>query len=710
MSFVLYMIALVISVLLFGAIHTYAYTIVFFCVLLAGFLSLVRRIRRCPERHIYTVTVIRTPFDLIFVLLFFYFGFQLVPLPQAFLNVISPGAFELGSTQLPLLASPDSHGVADKWLPLAPYGYPVRQSMVRLVVYWFMAAGLVSVLNSQKRINQAIAVVLGVGCFDALYGLAQTFSGAEHIWWYPKTAYIGSVTGTYINYNHFAGLMEMGVLLAAGFALALSRHRTGQPDKKQQPKTQPGAMALKLFPREPLSQKRLLIVLAGVVLGIGLIFSRSRGGMMSLAVVLAGAMIILRCSRQYRKKVYILWMLVLLVFGYAGFIGLASPLKKFGYIESSFMERLRFSKTTLAMFRDYPLTGVGVGNFKHAYPRYQSAEDVHRIIHYAHNDWMQFLAEAGGIGFFLLVIGICLFFFKTGRLWRRRHDPYAVILYGTFLAIVVCLTIHSLADFNLHIPANCLVLSAISAIGYSALYLKKGQGGDRFLSRHMVLPLRFRGAIFLVVVTGLMVWAGTTAFRHFMGETYCHTVRNQTLNRDIGPESDEILTALKWDKANAAYWSKLADALCREPVTPNVSRTVGGGTRLSIQALENAARLNPFNSWYHVRLARAYVDAWKQAGHYGPWLSQARISIQNATATAGTDPYLYCEIGDFWVTVTKALSPEHPGVSPEWAMALKHYQQALDYELRYRRGRLLRKIETFVHACFPGTRIPEELF
>ena len=52
--------------------------------------------------------------------------------------------------------------------------------------------------------------------------MGQTFSGYDHIWWYQKAAHEDAVSGTYVNRNHFAGLMEMVMVLAVLYAAALS--------------------------------------------------------------------------------------------------------------------------------------------------------------------------------------------------------------------------------------------------------------------------------------------------------------------------------------------------------------------------------------------------------------------------------------------------------------------------------------------------------
>jgi O-antigen ligase len=105
------------------------------------------------------------------------------------------------------------------------------------------------------------------------------------------------------------------------------------------------------------------------------------------------------------------------------------------------------------MFRDRPLTGVGLGSFETAYPPYRSFPSDFEWDH-AHNDYAEALAETGLAGGALMLASLVLFLgvaFRTlGE--RLRHESGWMQLGA---ALGCCgLLVHSLVDFNLHIPAN----------------------------------------------------------------------------------------------------------------------------------------------------------------------------------------------------------------------------------------------------------------
>ena len=91
---------------------------------------------------------------------------------------------------------------------------------------------------------------------------------------------------------------------------------------------------------------------------------------------------------------------------------------------------------------------------------------------FAHNDWLQTLAEYGIAGV-LLIVGFVLAHLRHG--WQRWHrmvgrfsrvttspeESRALALQmGTLSAVVACL-VHAAVDFNLHIPANMLVVATL---------------------------------------------------------------------------------------------------------------------------------------------------------------------------------------------------------------------------------------------------------
>jgi len=61
------------------------------------------------------------------------------------------------------------------------------------------------------------------------------------------------------------------------------------------------------------------------------------------------------------------------------------------------------------------------------------------------------------------------------RRWRMRHDPFAQIMAAAGLAALVSMGLHSLVDFNLHIPANALLFTTVLAMTFACAHLPRRQ-------------------------------------------------------------------------------------------------------------------------------------------------------------------------------------------------------------------------------------------
>ena len=66
-AFIIYLTVLVLSPLLFGAVHPYAYTMMAFGVLAAAVLLIIKNIQKDSRQGIYTFRVPRTSLNLLFV-------------------------------------------------------------------------------------------------------------------------------------------------------------------------------------------------------------------------------------------------------------------------------------------------------------------------------------------------------------------------------------------------------------------------------------------------------------------------------------------------------------------------------------------------------------------------------------------------------------------------------------------------------------------
>jgi len=713
--FAIYFTILAASPLLFGAVHTYAYCLISLGILGGGLLLLISAIRRNPVSGAHELRFPGTGPDLLFGLLLIFLCIQIIPLPSFIAAYIAPESYTISQQAVSPVALLAPNDPSNPWYALAPYSHPVRLSIVRWTVYGLFYFGLTKLLNSRRRIETLVILLIITGCFEALYGIMQTYSGSEHIWWFKKVFYRRDVTGTYINRNHFAGYMEMMIILAVCYTASLAsrsrrkpltkpkrRKRTHRNRKNSLKKHLTDFLAAYLASEQKFN-KRAITLFAGVLMGVGLILSASRAGLIAAAGALLCVSIFFVLRRSLRRQGLIVLSLFLITSAYMLSINIEYTANRFQSLGRSLEFRSRWTETTLDMFNDFKLTGVGVGNFQYAYPKYQAAEDQKLFIRNAHNDWAQFLAEAGGIGFLLLIIGLGRYFYRTFKLWRRRRDPFSSCLALAAPGALTALAIHSFFDFNLHLPANFLTLTAVIAIGNSALHLRQHSATAKMLHREYTFPLKYTGALISIGFLALLFWSAGTTIRHFVAEAYCNTVPNSTLNRNRHPSPTAIRKAIRWDKHNAAYHFKLAQALIRQrhKLMPD-KMTVANenkNRKETIAALEAGLRLNPFQAREHLRLAFEYVYWSEDREDYRQWAAVADVSAGRAAELAGQhDPSLHLKLGHYWVLRSFILPNADPERQSLWDKAWQYYNavQKIDKSQSARD-----KIKKYVRRFYP---------
>jgi len=684
----LYLGSVVLGVLAFGAIHTWAYTLVFLGTLAASLL-LIRHdlFRKGPTPSLRWVKTDLTPLFLMFVA---FLLLQMLPLPRGLLLLISPEAKIDGDMSLPAASALDPAALKGHWHALAPYLYPVRMSLIRWIFYGLLFFGLTRCLNSRRRIETAIAVLLALGVFEALYGIVETYSGHNHVWWYEKTTHLREISGTYLNRNHFAGFMEMGITLTVAYAAALGgrRQANGRATGNHHPLRSSRRRFLDFFSgRREL--RRVLVVFAGGIMGLGLILSASRGGIIATAGALFLMGLLFMFRRDERRKGRIILALCGIALAYGLYAGLDYTIGRFDLFDHDLKQRGIMAQRTMDLFGDYKAFGVGLGNFRYASGRVQDI--LHPLIYfdYAHNDYAQFLAEAGIVGAILLLAGTGFYVVRTFKDWRGRSAPFAVCLGIAPFAALLALAIHSWSDFNLHRPANVMLLIAVIAIGQAALRLEEHHG-DRLRQEERRIPLRWRGLVLLACGVGLIGFAGLGSIRHFIAESRCNTGINVTMNLDENPSPDEARSAMAWDPGNAGYPYKLALAMMgdRDRLMQQAEPDTAGWRRSHdpiIASLERAIRLNPFNAEVHVRLGWEYSYLWDRPDHSTRWTPAGDLCLERAAWFAGNwtqNPRLQYDMGNYWAMRARELETDSPKGDVAWIKAVWHYRKGMALEKR----------------------------
>jgi hypothetical protein len=334
-------------------------------------------------------------------------------------------------------------------------------------------------INSKHRLVILGYTLVFSAAFQAFYGSIMTLSGIEYGFFVEKTAYIGFATGTFINRNHLAGYFEMTSAIGIGLLLATSVNSS--QGKQSWRKTLLNLTHLML------SQKFILRLMLAMLV-VALVLTRSRMGntgfFASLLITGFIALFAFRSqcssfgnmfSRRETKSAVILIVSLLLIdmFIVGAWFGVEKLTDRISQTSAEGdAGRLDVAKRSIGLLKDYPLVGGGGGSFHTVYARYRSGE-VKQYYDHAHQDYLEIIADVGGVGFSLLALAVLLSLYTALRTLFRTRD---LLLRGMSFASVmgiIALLIHSTVDFNLQIPANAATFMIILALGWIASSLDR---------------------------------------------------------------------------------------------------------------------------------------------------------------------------------------------------------------------------------------------
>ena len=402
---------------------------------------------------------------------------QIVPLPAGLVRAISPKAFDIyaGLVQNGL-AAPASR------LTLSLVPSVSLAELVLVFCYGLFGYLVLRTVRTRRRAEILVVVVLASALFQALFGMVEVFSGHEHLLGRPKRYNLGSVTGTYVNRNHLAGFLEMAFPLALGYLLVKARYFAMEKGLSLRRK-------IVWFGQESL-QWTLLLGLVPVFIALGIVFSKSRSGILVLALTIVLAAAAASSWREFsegdaangkgsgrRRFGAIVRVVAAVVLAAAVWLGIGPVVARFSEVDVTAEARRTFYRNTLDLIGDFPLAGTGKGTYVNAYPMVEKVDDRLRLS-FAHNDFLEYAAENGVVAAAALALAGLILIVWLAALWRRRRDPFAKgIGLGAGLA-VTALLVHGLTDFNLQITANAVHFVTMAMLA-AAVLVKRGDARRR---------------------------------------------------------------------------------------------------------------------------------------------------------------------------------------------------------------------------------------
>ncbi|MBF0453094.1 MAG: O-antigen ligase family protein, partial [Candidatus Magnetomorum sp.] len=363
---IIFAVILMWSVLLFGAVHTYAYTVVNIGILIVACRHFIQW-----KNNSLTLVFPKTPINNMLLMGVFFIGLYIIPLPQFLIHLLSPESAMINQlSQSPMQCI--ENNIPLRFGTIALTDFSLRNAWVQYMVYVLFFLGLIQVLDTPKRLKQFSILLILMGAAQSLYGIMQTFGDVNYILWVPKAIFKNErdTSGTFINRNHFAALMTMLMLFAVAYSASLTGRKVTKKTKISAKKK-----LTRFLSRERQWNQQILIAVAAAVMGLGILFSASRGAMLAFfpgAIVL---IMVLTARRTTRKQGLIMVVVCIIIAGFAIFAGEDRTIRRFSFFQENIKDRLRYTERSLELIKDYPLFGVGASNFECAFSKYQSPLD-----------------------------------------------------------------------------------------------------------------------------------------------------------------------------------------------------------------------------------------------------------------------------------------------------------------------------------------------
>lgn len=331
-----------------------------------------------------------------------------------------------------------------------------REAIVRFVSYAAVFWLAVQLGRERSRAHEAALGFCVASVAYAVYGLAVHFSGQEVIFWFPKWAYVGDLTSTFVNRNAYGAYAGIGTVCCIGLFIHVLRPSRGRHKRS--------ADVI-----ETVLLRGLPYLLGALITGSALMLSHSRGAFLATAVALMALLGQMAYAGVMRARMAIVLVaLIVSVGGAVVVINGEGTLSRLAEDTSTARDadRVNVYRLSAQAIADAPLTGTGYGAFLPAFRVYQDMSIPWTAIwDRAHNIYLELamgvgvvMASAFGLGL-ALIAGVCV----RGLVYRRRDHVYPAL----GLSCMVLLGVHGAVDFSPQTPAIGATFALLLGIAFA---------------------------------------------------------------------------------------------------------------------------------------------------------------------------------------------------------------------------------------------------
>jgi O-antigen ligase len=500
--------------------------------------------------------------------------------------------------------------------------YVARQELIHILVYACLFFAVLNNLYRQESMLVITCTLVFLAMAISFYAVYQFITHSPWVWNISVPHKVHG-SGTYVHPNHLGGFLEM--LLPLGLAYTLM-----------------GRM-------KPVG--KVFLGYASLVLVAGILVTVSRGPYVStsLAMVLFFGALLLH--RTYRLPSLVLLVVILgaglyfLPHSASVQARLKPMLTGTGRVEDD--TRIIMWRTAFRVWQDDIWWGAGPGHYDYRFLQYRPG-DVQLRPYWAHNDYVNALAEWGVVGAALVASAWVLLGLGLRKTWPvvrgtprdlgggRISSKFAFVL-GASVGLAAIL-VHSAVDFNMHIPANAILAITLMALLSSCL---------RFATEQYWVTVRTWGKVLAsaVMLAGL-VYLGNQGWHH--AKEYVWRRRADGAPAFSPAQAACLQKAFAADPMNADTACDIGEAFRRQS-------SEGGRNyrQLAEQAMEwfnRSIKSNPWGRYTQMNPWVGYGWCLDWLGRFdesSPYFRRAEELDPNSYVIAAHLGLHYVELGDF---------------------------------------------------------------
>jgi putative inorganic carbon (hco3(-)) transporter len=372
---------------------------------------------------------------------------QLLPLPPALLNLVSPSA-RAAASQLSL--------AVPSWLSISIDDPATSATLLvnAALVIVFLVALRIFAARGVRLFARGVAMM---GLLLSLIALAQDATAHGLMYWRWKPLDEGSPPfGPFVNRNHFATWVVLALPLTIGYLAAHS----GAHRERTAPFVPFRRRIVTFF-----DGRAALLTAAACLMAVALVATLSRSGLFGLAAAAAAA-IVLRIRHGGAGHGRAVWWMAAATAAAIGLIFAAMPpgaiAARLARAPVSAADRLTIWRDTLPIVRDFWLTGTGAGTYETSMLVFQRASPGVRF-NQAHNHYLQLASEGGLLLCVPLFAALALYVRQAWARVAADQSGMAWIRAGALSGLAGAAA-QSVWETGLATPANAALAAVLCAI------------------------------------------------------------------------------------------------------------------------------------------------------------------------------------------------------------------------------------------------------